>query len=84
MKIYLITYEDKDFNSFHYFAFEPNAKEAVRKFADSEGDDSDLFELAISNLTDINDVVQMYNHFAYYNRIDGIYEVSKTVWEADI
>ena len=86
MKTYIILYEDRanDYNSSYDYLSAPNITELIRQFADTTGDDSDLFELAITGLNDANDLVQMYNHFAYNIRITDIYELGKAIYTEDI
>lgn len=84
MKTYIILYEDKDYNNRYDCYSAPNITELIRQFANITGDDSDLFELAITGLDDANDLVQMYNHFAYNIRITDICELGKTIYTEDI
>ena len=84
MKTYIILYEDKDYNNGYDYFSAPNITELIKQFADITGDDSDLFELAIMGLDDANDLVQMYNHFAYNIRITDIYELGKAIYTMEV
>ena len=84
MKTYIILYEDKDYNNGYDYFSAPNIAELIRQFAHMQGDDSNLFELAITGLDDANDLVQMYNHFAYNIHITDICELGKTIYTEGI
>lgn len=77
---YMVTYDiDCDFTLIDA----ENIEDCIIQFADYVGDNSDLFLKALRGCEDINDYVDMYNHFGQYN-IQSIHILAKTLYDVTL
>lgn len=59
-----------------------NIEDCIIQFADYKGDCSELFLKALCGCKDVNDYVEMYNHFGNYI-IQEIHIIEKTLYESN-
>lgn len=60
-----------------------NIEDCIMQFAEYTGDNSDLFQKALLGCIDVNDYVDMYNHFGQFT-IQAIHIIDKTLYDVTL